>query len=563
MATTSDPIIKTPVQATTDAQREKALPYVTNTWSIRVIQPILISGLIVSLFTAVLVFIKFVVPDEPLLRILPLIFFIVLEGIYTMYWLHKPNQRVLNRAGYRGAELLFIFLVTRAYTWIVFNNRPSFALFLEYLKSPALLLFGGYMVFTLIIVLICWGLGLGFGTLFKELAISEPEAVHFLTPKKQRIDNDISYQFDRSKLVAVFFGQWMWGGLIMILLTAMTTLDVNAAVRQLSLNVTRLGLDPALLWALVGYFIAGFLLLSQARLTAQSARWLRAGTVKHVEVERSWYRNSLWIVSLTALITGFIPIGSTTPIGRLLGNVLMFITAVISLLVSLFWALLARLSPTGGEADIATPPPEALPTPAPLPTPLPPPPASPPSEVAQYIFSSAIWAAFIVLTVIALGFFLRERGIKLNSTTLRSFFGTIWATLLGGWRRVSDQAAAMQHALSSRTRKEKVVEENGRSNPFKFIRVNGLVPREQIKYFYLSTLQRMEEKGIERGKGVTPAEFVNTLKEEFPDAEEDVELLTQAFLKARYSKKEIEADDINPVKQKWKQIRKNIRRRRG
>ena len=540
---------------------DQSVAYVTNRWSFHVVQPILIACLSTSLLAAIVVVIQFVISDEALLRTVPLLFLITLEGIYTNRWLAQPHQRSLNRLAYRGAELMFIFISARLFSWIAFGNWPSLNLFLDYLRNPGLLLFEGHFIFTLVMTLLAWGLGIGYANLFADLAISEIEALHFLTPKNQRSEDNKPFQLNRSGLVQIFFTQWLWGGTILILLTAISTIDLPNAVSDFTLNVTRLGIKPAMLWALIIYFVSGFLLLSQGRLTAQTARWLRSGTTKTIEVERSWYRNSLRLVLITAVATAFIPIGSTTPISRLLSGVLGFVTALFAAILALFGALLSLLFPPSDQPVQVEPTPEPLPPVEPLPTPVFEE-APPPNEVVQYIFSSAFWAILIVLVIIALTFFIRERGIKLNLETAKAFWRKLLALLSGSWNRLSIQIGAIQHALS-RQPNQNQKQDASVTNPFQFIRVNGLPPKEQIKYFYLSTLRRMEEKGLERKKGMTPSEFVDRLKEAFPEAEEEVDALTDAFLEARYSQKEFDNETVNPIKARWKKMRKNIRRKRS
>ncbi|KAA3657245.1 MAG: DUF4129 domain-containing protein, partial [Chloroflexi bacterium] len=96
-----------------------------------------------------------------------------------------------------------------------------------------------------------------------------------------------------------------------------------------------------------------------------------------------------------------------------------------------------------------------------------------------------------------------------------------------------------------------------------FIRINAWPPREQIRYFYLSIVRRAKEKGIPRDKNETPLEYSQGLKEEFPETERDVDKLTSAFLKAQYSPKIINKEEINPIKKRWKHIRSTLRRRQN
>lgn len=552
----------TPHQFIEDIQKSQILPYVTNRWSQHVVQPLLNSILITAFLTAVVFIMQFILVDQPLVRIIPFLFFITVEGIYTHRWLYKPAQRMLDKWAYRGAELLLIYLMTRAYTWIVFGNRPVLANFLDYLKSPGVVLIDSYALFTFVMAIFAWVWALSLTDLFSDLAIDEGEAIYYLIPKKERADDYRPFQINRTALVQRFYIQWVWGGGLMLILTALSTIDLPSAVLGFTLNVSRLGLHPLLLTALIAYFIAGFLLVSQANLTVKKARWLREGAVVHPEVERSWYRHSLRLIGIVAFLTAFLPIGSTTPIGRFLAWLLSYLFLAFTAMIAFLWGLLALLFPQSQNSEaIPTPTPEPLPTISPLPT-LPPQSTQPPSEVAQFIFSSAFWALAIVLSVIAISFYLRERGVKLNKTTAKITWQKIWKWLREGFGSLKAQAVELQKMLTISQKKSKETSQNGRATPFQFIRVNGLIPREQIKYFYLSTLRRAEEKGIARNKSETPAEFVETLKTHFPEAEEEVDTLTQAFLHARYSKKEIASDEVNSVKNKWKQMRANIRRKR-
>jgi hypothetical protein len=96
---------------------------------------------------------------------------------------------------------------------------------------------------------------------------------------------------------------------------------------------------------------------------------------------------------------------------------------------------------------------------------------------------------------------------------------------------------------------------------WRFIRLGGLPPREQIRYFYLSTVRRAGERGVPRNSAETPLEFAEDLKDGWPEVEEEVEELTDAFLKARYSDAPVVSEDVPEVKETWKDVRRQIRKR--
>ena len=68
-------------------------------------------------------------------------------------------------------------------------------------------------------------------------------------------------------------------------------------------------------------------------------------------------------------------------------------------------------------------------------------------------------------------------------------------------------------------------------------------PREKVRYFYLRMMRRAAESGLTRPAPQTPAEFSHHLDPRWPDAEDDVDELTAAFLAARYDRREITDTD--------------------
>lgn len=178
------------------------------------------------------------------------------------------------------------------------------------------------------------------------------------------------------------------------------------------------------------------------------------------------------------------------------------------------------------------------------------------------VFSSAFWAVAIVMTVIAVAFFLRERGIRLNGQSFKRLWAALAAWTMAAWRSLSAQAVGMRQAVQLRRRVPGSKTAPQKQSPWRFVRLNSLSPREQLRYFYLSTVRRAAERGVEREESETPLEYAQDLKESWPDSEMDVELLTDAFLQARYSAEPIDKQDVNPVKQRWKRLRANLRPRR-
>ena len=94
--------------------------------------------------------------------------------------------------------------------------------------------------------------------------------------------------------------------------------------------MSHLGLQPALLIAMLLYFGVGFWLLSQAKLMEMNARWLVNNITKDEQMERTWQRSSLFTLVLVGLVAAFLPIGPTLAISRILGALIQVIFFILN-----------------------------------------------------------------------------------------------------------------------------------------------------------------------------------------------------------------------------------------
>ncbi|MBK7896889.1 MAG: DUF4129 domain-containing protein [Anaerolineaceae bacterium] len=540
------------------------LAFITNKWSRTIIQPLLISLLITALTSAVLVLAEIITEDTSWLPFSLFFLFATLEGCYTTLWLQQPERRLLNHTAYRAAELLLLALLLRLFTWTVVGNWPTLADIPDMLRLPHLFLFDGAFIFSGLLTLFGWERAISLGATFNNLSIDQAEVYYYAMPPKQRSASDKPVRTNRGAIVYSFFRQWVGGALILALVTAMCNFDVVDVYRGSSLALARQGLRSELLLFLIIYFLAGFSLLSQAQLAAMNARWLINGVTRTGHVEKSWHRYTLWLLGGIALLAAFLPIGSTFAISNILGAMIQALAAVATFIVGFFSTLLALLlSLFMGDPAPETAEPLLQPTLPPMPTPSPTaiPSAIPPSAIdTGLITSSLFWAVAIVMSVMAISFFLRERGVKVNTAVLQTFWQRFRHWLRLAWREAGSQVQDWQQAVRTRLQRQpKESEEN--KPPWRFIRLNALSPREQIRYFYLSTVKRASDKGVPRQQAETPLEFAEDLKQQWPDAEEDVDALTDAFLAARYGRSPIDAEDVNPVKKRWRQVKSSLRRK--
>jgi hypothetical protein len=71
-------------------------------------------------------------------------------------------------------------------------------------------------------------------------------------------------------------------------------------------------------------------------------------------------------------------------------------------------------------------------------------------------------------------------------------------------------------------------------------------------------VRRGGEQGVARKPSQTPAEYALTLENALPNAGEDIESITDAFVEARYSRRQVDSTKANLVKAIWDRIRRAL-----
>ncbi len=523
----------------------------------RLVQPLLIAALVTAFLTGITTIIR---QSDPTGRWSPLgwfIFLVALQSALTTLWLYHPDRRQVGRVPYRIAEILVLILAARLLTWFVVGNPPDLAQWRNYLLHPLILLDGVFLTYA-VLAFLAWERSLSLSLIFSRLALGIDEASYYQQPAAVRSqDNFNPFNVDRQELVNRFLQSWLAMGVLLVICAALTTFEMRELARTFR-NLTRLGLTPEILLALTSYFLIGFWLLSQARLSAIYARWVAAGVSAQPTVWQRWNRTSLWLLLGIAGIAALLPIGSTVGLARILQAVggVLFLAAgfIFSLVLSLFSLLLSPI--LGNSEAVEQMQPEPLQPPDFIQqTPL------PPNETTALVIGGLFWAVVIIAVTVALVFFLRERGYRIRMpafAALRIRLQTWWR---GFWQRLRSQVSQIQQRARAQLRRPKV-EAGVPHSPWNFVRVSGLPPREQIRFFYLAAVRRATERGVPREESETPLEFVQDLKANWPEAEDQVDMLTGAFLEARYSPHDLDETNVGPVKRAWRQVRASLRQRR-
>ncbi len=515
---------------------------------------LLLALLITALMTGPVLVVQAIVPPGPWGLLLPLLAFVILETLLTTHWLMRPQQRQLNHFQYRVAEAIFLLLIVRLLTWIITGTNPTGPILLAYLAEPVTFFDIAFVIYALL-TLIAWQETAYVTRLLLQLPPDEGEML-ILANKASAEDRTVQ-QSDRASMAQQFFNHWIYGGITLIICAGLTTIDINQMNEAFSLrSVVRLGVSPLLLTALLLYLLVGLWLYSQVRWQMLRMRWLLERTTIQPDLERTWNRTSGWVIIAVALAAAFLPIGSTFGLARIVQFLIIVVMGLIQLFLTLVIFLLSLplllLSPNEVTNNVDPLPPISL---DPSTFSLPPLEPSGPNLWTNGLF----WLVLLILTIGAVIFFLRERGYPLPFRTLSQLWQIVIEMVRRWWHGARGRIQAITTALQ---RGRESTPASPPSSPWSFFRLNALSPREQIRYFYLAAVHRAGEKGVTRNKAETPLEFAQDLQQNWPEAQEEITQLTDAFLHARYSPQPVTPEDVNPIKRTWKQIKTTLRRQK-
>jgi hypothetical protein len=491
--------------------------------------------------------------------LLPLVGFIVaLEAALTTRWFVGSAPRI-NRAAYRAAELLILLIAARLISWVWSGDLPGVADIRPYLVQPASVIDFTFVIYAALIFF-AWERSISFTGIFADLAITPAEKQYFSSNPADRSDirTGTIVLRNRGRLMQGYLRQWIIGGLVLAFFATITTFRLSELPAQGALNLpnlTRLGLRPELLAALLVYFLGGLWLASQARVDVLEARWLIDGSEVDKGIARSWQRASPLLLIVAAAIAAFLPIGSTFAISQIiqvLANFVLVIVGAIVAFVSLVLFLFASL--LSGDAQEQPLPPLDLEASIPqIET------SAATSDTAALITGSLFWVLFICVAVAAIIFFLRGRGIRIELRQIAGIWEQLTLWLKELWTEVSGKVQAASTTLANRLNVARAnVADSSWTWPL--IRIGKLSPREQIRFFYLATVRRGGRVGMERAGSDTPLEYASRLKSNLPESEEDIERLTNAFLKARYSEENVGKIEVDSAKDSWKRLTAALRR---
>lgn len=364
----------------------------------------------------------------------------------------------------------------------------------------------------------------------------------------------------RRRLINLFFSI----GFFLVVLTALGRLDLRAALYQNTYSfyqeipVLSGGGASTLL-----YFMLGLALLSQTQFIALHTRWDRQHVQVRAGLARRWALYSVAFLFLVMLIVSLLPTSySISPILMLgylielilyafasLGRMLLFLYMY---LLSLIFSLFGKDPPVNDNAATPFELPEA--------------PNSAPHAIAggpswvEVLKSLLFWAVFLGVLYVSARQFLGQHQEVLQR--LRRLPGLGW--LIQAWEWLRDFFTQVRQEVSTALAARRANAQHAvppERSFFGFMNLRGLDPRQRVYYYYLALVRRGGENGLTRDPSQTPYEYAATLESALPSIDGEIDALTEAFVDARYSPRQVAPEQASLVERTWARIRKALRGR--
>ncbi|MSP14290.1 MAG: DUF4129 domain-containing protein [Chloroflexi bacterium] len=355
---------------------------------------------------------------------------------------------------------------------------------------------------------------------------------------------------ERREILENLRQKFLVGGLLLLMTSGMARWGAAAL-----LNLGAPALQGVIVNALL-YFGLGLALFSQVHLTGLSATWQAHDTPVSSGIVERWTRASLIFLGLVAFLALLLPagysIGILETIQWLLWGVLLLLTllyAAIFFVLALIWALIASL--LLGKAYQSPPlPPMELP---PLLQSAGPAGGAPPWW--KILRALLFWIIFSAILIYLIRSYLQDRPGWLAALARLPLIGPLWRWLVQVWQDLRQWVVATAIAvLPDITRKRVGGQTAGGGAPGVWWRRYS--PREQAREFYLSLVRRAGQKGLPRFADQTAFEYSQRLRDTLPAADPDLELLTQAFVEARYSAHPVSEAQVGQLRQSWQRLRR-------
>jgi hypothetical protein len=489
-------------------------------------------------------------------------FLVALEALYSHRLLRNLFFTDPKYIGYRVSEWVVILIVLKFVQIINSDGLSIFSTILSWQQNFSESFFNNETIFAGVTLLIVWLISSRFAGYLNDLEANQRVL-------QQEMESGI-YE-NRTAIRERLANLIILVGAGMVVFSALMRVDMMA--RWFELPALRVGVLNTIL-----YFFLGLVLLSLTQFNLLRARWYRDSLPVRKEIASRWIVYSLVFILGLALIARLLPTGYTVGLLTVLNYLFFAIAAIINfiitvLLLPIFWLLgwFASLFAGSGASE----------TPASLPTitELPVLPQTEPIPLWELIKSILFWLVFLSVIGFALVYYFKENKEMLANLRKIPFFSSIarFFDWLGNWLQgVNRQIGEIVDTGWQRllARRDRTIADP----PWRFVNPNRLPPRERVRFFYLAMVRRGGERGYDRHPAQTPLEYSDSLAEalvstgpaDMDDVDskrdrqplddeifsEDIDVMTDKFIMARYSRQPISENDANLVERAWGHLRR-------
>lgn len=511
-----------------------------NPWADHVFRPLVLTVMIMCFNVALVNLAQAINPAWNGFYFLLGMLLTTLEAIYSYRLLKRSRWLNVSLLQYRLAELVVLIIALKILSFV---GKPAaqIGVELQHLWHDPAYFFNFEFYIVILLAMIAWVTTTETMTDFE--ALYDPYTFY----------SDHIVPLD--ELAMRFF----WGGILIVLFSGITQWAASSGWASL-LDWQRPSMGGVVLNVLI-YFTLGLVLLSQAHLTMLQTRWRIQKITVASNLAKQWAWYGLIFLGLLMLIDLFLPtrytLGFLATAGLVVDfllNLIFFLGGLLLVLLLLpfawlFNTLFGQTSPEGPAG------PPSLPQYPDFPA------AGPTDSWVDTLRSLIFWLVAGLMAWYLLKIYLSEHP-EIEQGLHRFKIIAILFTLAGNlWRWLAGLVQAGWEALPPLVNRRGQIDKNA-PPPLRrrWIGLGGLSPRERILYYYLNILERVEKEGPARRQQQTPFEYEPELSQAVPEAEPAVNLLTQAFVQARYSQESFEETQANLVKALWKKIRRELTR---
>lgn len=519
-------------------------------WLASFLRPALLALMVACLNFALLTFLRRFIPElgqayATTIAALGIIAAVV--GSTTTAWLAQPGQRLRRTAAYRLAELALLLFVTRLAVWVTIGAWPTLRLFVT---RPLSTLFDGLFLVAATVVTISWVIATEMSRDLLDMAL-QPDELQLIQPdSEQARDGMRAANIDRRLLMNSFVVRWVIGGLLLIFLAAGSTMDFGSTGFA---GLARLHIPGGIVVAIVVYFLAGLLLVSQGQLAILRARWTLEQSPSDDAVAQHWPIYVGTVIVLVGAIAALMPLGGTFWLSRIISatiGAIYFIFLLIFQIFSGLFILLLSLLPFQAEQNQ---PPAAAPQPI-----IPEAPAAPSSEFLEWASGATFWLIAAALLGYLATIYFTDKGVRLAWLTW------FWAVLRTRWFAMRQSLATWQgNRLQADDPAEAGEDARGRHSRRMWPWQRNSDADARVRALYFAVLTAAEEAGRPRRRAETPTVYAPRLAAPMQDpvASEAIDALTDAFVDVRYGQGHADAADITRLESYWAHLREMLRRR--